>query len=313
MPSLRRIYENMIAHHVLLVLPKVASNKRFFNLWEKKGFHITPVHFYEPIPDTRTLKDELWESKSELVGIDMKTQEQLKLLTQVFPTFTEEYNFPRKKTTTPHEYYLENGFFPSVDAEVLHAMIRYFQPKRILEIGSGFSTYLAARACLLNTKETGVKTEYYVIDPFPNDTVKKGFPGLSTLIQKPVEQVPLEPFLQLDENDILLIDSSHVVRIGGDVNYEYLEVLPRLKKGVIIHIHDIFLPEEYPKEFILEDRQFWSEQYLLQAFLSFNCAFEVLWASYYMHRNYPRECKSVFPSYKEEDTGPGSFWVRRKK
>jgi len=313
MESLKRFIEDMIAQKISLVLPKVASNERFFSLWEKKGFHITPVHFYEPIPDTRTLKKELWESKSELVGIDMKTQEQLKLLTQVIPSFTEEYNFPRNKTATPHEYYLENGFFPSVDAEVLHAMIRYFQPKRIIEIGSGFSTYLAARACLLNKKRSGVETDFLVIDPAPNETVKKGFPGLSTLIQKPVEQVPLEPFLELDENDMLLIDSSHVVRIGGDVNYEYLEVMPRLKKGAIIHIHDIFLPEEYPQEFVLENHRFWSEQYLLQAFLSFNYAFEVLWAGYYMHRNYPKECKSVFPSYKEEDKGPGSFWIRRKE
>jgi len=106
----------------------------------KEGFHITPVHFYEPIPDTRTLKDELWESESELVGIDMKTQEQLRLLAHVFPSFRDEYNFPRNKTAIPYEYYLESGFFPSVDAEVLHAMIRYFHPKKIIEIGSGFST-----------------------------------------------------------------------------------------------------------------------------------------------------------------------------
>jgi hypothetical protein len=118
-------------------------------------------------------------------------------------------------------------------------------------VGSGFSTYIAAKACLLNTKKSGVKSEFCVIDPFPNDTIKKGFPGMSALIQKPMEQMPLELFLQLDENDILLIDSSHVVRIGGDVNYEYLEVLPRLKKGVVVHIHDIFLPKEYPKSLVL--------------------------------------------------------------
>jgi len=124
--SLRRILENLIAYNMSLILPKIALNKRFFDLWEKKGFHITPVHFYEPIPDTRTLKDELWESESELVGIDMKPKEQLKLLTHVFSSFRDEYKFPRKKTGIPYEYYLENGFFPSVDAGVLHAMIRYF-------------------------------------------------------------------------------------------------------------------------------------------------------------------------------------------
>ena len=168
---LRRTLEDITAYSVSLILPKVAKNRRFFHLWEKKGFHITPIHFYEPIPDTRTLKDELWESESELVGIDMNREEQLRLLTHVFPNFKDEYNFPRKKTAIPYEYYLENSFFSSVDAEVLHAMIRYFQPKKIIEIGSGFSTYLAAKACLLNAKESGVKTEFYVIDPVPNDTV----------------------------------------------------------------------------------------------------------------------------------------------
>jgi hypothetical protein len=129
-----------------------------------------------------------------------------------------------------------------------------------------------------------------------------------------VEQVPLESFLHLDENDILFIDSSHVIKIGGDVNYLLLEVLPRLNKGVVVHFHDVFLPEEYPKRFVFERHQFWSEQYLLQAFLSFNYAFEVLWAGYYMYHNYPREFKSVFPSYTEgERHAPGSFWIRRKK
>lgn len=122
----KKILENLIAYNMSLILSKIALNKRFFDLWEKKGFHITPVHFHEPISDTRTLNDELWESESELVGIDMKTQEQLKLLTHVFPSFGDEYKFPRKKTGIPYEYYLENGFFPSVDAGVLHAMIRYF-------------------------------------------------------------------------------------------------------------------------------------------------------------------------------------------
>lgn len=310
--AFRKVLQEIIAYSISLILPKVALNKRFFLLWEKKGFHIIPIHFYEPIPDTRTLKDELWESESDLAGLDMNTNEQLKLLHHVFHKFKEEFNFPKKRTQIPHEYYLDNGFFPSVDAEVLHGMIRHFKPKKIIEIGSGFSTYLSANACLLNIKKNEVKTELNVIDPFPNDILKKGFPGLSSLTQKPLEKTPLEFFLQLEENDILFIDSSHVVRIGGDVNYAFLEVLPRLKKGVIVHFHDIFLPLEYPKRFALEVNRFWSEQYLLQAFLSFNYAYEILWASHYMHHKYPKECKSVFPSYRE-DVGPASFWIRRKE
>jgi hypothetical protein len=103
------------------------------------------------------------------------------------------------------------------------------------------------------------------------------------LIIDKVQNVSLSEFNKLEKNDILLIDSSHVLKIGSDVQYEYLEILPRLKKGVIVHVHDIFSPSEYPREWVLEDYRFWNEQYLLCAFLSFNSAFEVLWAGSYMH------------------------------
>jgi len=309
---LKRTLKNIIAYGASLILLKVARDKRYFDLWQRNGFHIIPTHFYEPIPDTRTLKDELWIGKSELVGVEMNLEKQLELLTQIFPNFREEYDFSRKKKEIPYEFYLGNGSFESVDAEVLHCMIRHFQPRKVIEIGSGFSTYLSAKACLLNKEKSGIKTELYSIEPFPNDILKKGFPGLSVLIQKPVEDVGLDFFLQLDENDILFIDSSHVVRIGGDVNYVYLEILPRLKRGVIVHSHDIFLPAEYPKEWVLKSHWFWTEQYLLQAFLSFNYAFEILWAGSYMHLNYPNELKSTFPSYDKDNCCPGSFWIRRK-
>jgi Methyltransferase domain len=311
---LKRKLANLLANHVSSLLPKIANNKEYFQLWEKKGFHITPIHFYEPIPDTRTLKNELWETESELPGINKNTEKQLKLLTQVFTQYKEEYNFPQKQTPTPYEYYYENNFFPQVDADVLYALTRHFKPKKIIEVGSGLSTYIMAKACLLNTEKNDVKTDYTIIDPFPNETVKKGIPGVTNLIQKPVEQVPLDPFLMLGENDILFIDSSHVARIGGDVNYLFLQVLPRINKGVVVHIHDVFLPFEYPKNFVLKYYMFWSEQYLLQAFLSFNSEFEVLWAGYYMQQKHPEECKLVFPSFTErKEKAPGSFWIRRKK
>jgi hypothetical protein len=198
-------------------------------------------------------------------------------------------------------------------AEVLYVLVRQYKPKRIIEVGSGFSTYLMAKACLKNYEETRKETDYIVIDPFPNATVSKGVPGVSRLIAKPVEQVPIETFLALDENDFFFIDSSHVARIGGDVNYELLEILPRLKKGVVVHLHDIFLPYEYPKQFIFGFHRFWTEQYLLQSFLTLNFAFEVLWSGFYMYMKYPDECRATFPSFREnKEGGPASFWIRRK-
>jgi hypothetical protein len=299
---------------------RVLKNKRYFDHWERLGFHVLPVHFHQPIPDTRTLGDEIWDDLAEPAGVAMNVETQIKYLKEVFPTYIKECSFPHDRTETPYEYYRKNGAFLSVDAEVYHCMIRHFHPRRIIEVGSGSTTYLAARACRMNDEKDNTFTELVVIDPFPNETVGKGFPGLSTLIRNPVEKMDPRFFLQLKKNDILFIDSSHVAGIGGDVNHEYLEIIPRLNPGVIVHAHDIYFPAEYPRKWIFEDRFFWTEQYILQAFLSFNRAFHILWASSYMHIHYPHMLKAAFPSYANlpqdcpqyPHVWPSSFWFRRK-
>lgn len=288
--------------------------KKSFLVWQRLGFHITPNHFHQPIPDTRTLKDDLWLRRSELVGIDINEKRQLELLSLFQHKFKEEYDkFPRNITSTSYEYYVNNYSFESVDAEILYSMIRFFKPKIIFEIGSGNSTFLSAQAVLKNKEEGNCECELIAFEPYPNKILKAGFPGLSKLISAKIEDIPLLEFYKLQENDILFIDSSHVLRIGGDVHYEFLNILPRLNKGVIIHIHDIFLPAEYPKEWVLKKYQFWTEQYLLQAFLSFNDNFEVLWASSYMHLNHPDRLENTFNSYKRDEKRPVSFWMRKIK
>ncbi len=291
---------------------------RLFQLWECMGFHITPNNFYQPIPDTRTLRDKLWLQQSGLVGVDMNEQKQIQLPNQVL-RFKEEYDvFPKNTVLKPWQYYLNNPTFGPVDAEILYCMIRHFKPKKIVEIGSGYSTYLSAQAILKNEEESGNKSELTAIEPYPNEVLKSGFPGLSKLISTKVEEVDLSVFNELKENDILFIDSSHVLKIGNDVQYEYLEILPRLNKGVIIHIHDIFFPSEYPKRWVLEMHLFWNEQYILQAFLAFNSSFEVLWSGSYMHLRYPDKLEKAFSSYDRERVwrtqmhGATSFWMRKK-
>lgn len=286
--------------------------KKLFPFWQSLGFHIIRNHYEEPIPDTRTLKSELWLKQSDLVGIKMNEEQQLNLLREFSLRFKDEYNsFPSKKTSVAWQYYIDNGYFESVDGEIYYCMIRYFKPKRIFEIGAGYSTYLAAQAVLKNKQENGFETELIAFEPFPNDTLKLSFPGLSKLVITKIEDVELSKFNELKENDILFIDSSHVLRIGGDVQYEFLEILPRLNKGVIVHIHDIFLPAEYPKERILKDYIFSTEQYILQAFLAFNNNFEVLWGGSYMHLKYPAKLEAAFSSYRRNVRWPGSFWIRK--
>jgi len=216
-----------------------------FPFWQKLGFHVTLNDYYQPIPDTRTLKDYLWQKQSELVSINVNEEVQIKLLSLFSSRFKNEYeSFPRHKTSVPYQYYVNNDWFGPVDGEILYCMIRYFKPKRLFEIGSGNSTYLSAQAVLKNEEECNHECELMAIDPYPNDVLKTGFPGLSKLIPETVQDIPLSEFKKLTENDILFVDSTHVLKIGSDVQYLYLEVLPKLNKGVIIHAHDIFLPAE---------------------------------------------------------------------
>ncbi|MBI5059675.1 class I SAM-dependent methyltransferase [candidate division KSB1 bacterium] len=287
--------------------------KKPFRLFQFLGFHVTPNHFYEPIPDTRELSEELWTSPSELPGINLNEIEQLRLLDAFKASYKGEYDaLPRDRTSDPAQYYVNNGAFASIDGEALYCFVRRFQPRRIIEIGSGNSTLLAAQAVRRNGELTaGYRCDYTVVDPFPNKAIHAGLPGLTRILADPVQRVPLAKFSELARDDILFIDSSHVLKIGSDVQFEFLELLPRLQPGVIVHVHDIFLPAEYPRYWVIDEFRFWTEQYLLQAFLSFNDAFEILFAASYLHMKHPAELAAAFASYSRERVWPGSFWMRK--
>jgi hypothetical protein len=298
-----------LSQFIATVTPGCLHSTKFpeiFRLWERHGFHVTPVHFYQPIPDTRSLPETLWDHPSKLVGIDMNETIQLDLLRNHFPKFRHEYDhFPVEPTGEPGRFYLNNGLFDGTDALVAYCMIRHFQPRLIIEVGSGFSSLVAAEAIAKNKNSALI-----CIEPFPLDFLRQGFPGLHSLLEKKVEDIGLDFFSQLDSGDILFIDSSHTVKIGGDVNHLFLEILPRLKPGVIVHVHDIFLPFDYRRDWVVDELRFWTEQYLLQAFLSFNSEFEVLMANAYLAYRYMEDLKATFT--KSPWWGGGSFWMRRR-
>jgi hypothetical protein len=280
--------------------------RRFFQIWEEQRVHLTPVHFYSPVPDTRALPDALWQRVSDLPGIDMNDAGQLDLL-RAFRRFQAEYDaFPHEPVDPPYAFHFANTMFSGTDALALYGMVRHVKPARILEVGSGFSTRISAQALVANGAG-----ELTCIEPFPDDTLRNGFPGLTALIASPVQAVPLDVFGQLQAGDILFIDSSHVVKCGSDVNWLYLDVLPRIAPGVYVHLHDIFLPREYPEDWLRHKFLFWSEQYLLQAFLAFNAAFEVVFANAYLAETHLDELKAAFPHSPWWGAG-GSFWMRRK-
>ena len=297
-----------LAKVVATLAPKCVGSARypeFFRLWQNAGVHVTPVHFYQPIPDTRTLPESLWDTPQRLVGIDMNDAAQLHLLQHVFPKFRTEYEQFSADASKPNEFYFGNGRFDGTDALVTYCMVRHYQPQTIIEIGSGYSSLISAKAAERNGNQPLI-----CIEPFPLDFLRQGFPGLRSLVEKKIEDVDLDFFAQLKDGDILFIDSSHTVKIGGDVNYLFLQVLPRLDPGVIVHIHDILLPFDYRRDWVMDEFRFWTEQYLLQAFLTCNSEFEVLFANSYMAHYHLAEFKESFPN--SPWWGGGSFWMRRR-
>ncbi len=273
--------------------------KKSFNAFQAMGLHVSLNHFYWPIPDTRELGHAFFGRRSRMGGVDLNEAGQLALLERL-RAFKDEYSsLPRER--------IFNGTFESVDAEVLYSIVRAYKPKRVLEVGAGNSTWLTTQA-LSKNRDEGRPGELVIVEPYPWPTLRAGG---ARLIEKKIQDVPLSEIDALGENDILFIDTSHVLKMGSDVQHEYLELLPRLAPGVLVHIHDIFLPAEYPESWVRRDRRFWNEQYLLQAFLAFNSAFEVLWGASFLHLTHPGRLGDAFPSY-GPGVWPGSFWIRRK-
>jgi hypothetical protein len=298
--AIKPFLKDFVANAVARIVPRgVFCDKRYFNLWQSRGYHITPVHFYEPVPDTRTLPDDHWDKPSEMVGVSMNEAAQLEYLAE----FTTRYKQECEALQFIHDHI--------VDWEVLYCMIRHFKPRRMIEIGSGTSTRVSAMALEKNREELGIVASLTAIEPYPRKDLVIGFPGLTTLKREFVQNVDLAEFEQLEENDIFFIDSSHMLKTGSVVWYEFLEILPRLKQGVIIHVHDIFLPYDYRRDWALKRSIFWNEQYLLQAFLAFNDSFEVILANSFLHHRHPAVLRQAFPWYDPEEHIPGSFWFRR--
>jgi hypothetical protein len=285
----------------LLKLPGV-MNRETFKTWEKAGYHITPVHFYQPIPDTRELA-KAYPKPSALSGIEWNEDGQRELL-RVFDAFAGETATFAQKPSSPESFYLDNGLFVGIDPHIYYSVIRHFKPRKIIEVGAGFSTLVAAQA--LKANGSG---QVIAVEPYPRNFIERGVNGIQHIAQK-AEALGAAFFDQLEANDILFIDSSHVVKTSGDVNYLVLDVLPRLKSGVIVHIHDIFLPFDYPEEWTLQNHWFWTEQYLVQAFLIHNARVEILLANNFLAEAYYDDLKRLFP-HALKWTG-GSLWLRIK-
>jgi predicted O-methyltransferase YrrM len=269
--------------------------------------------FYSPMYDTRELeqiKDRLWPREPrDTPGIDWRDDEQLALCADGFSaqTFRE---FP-VESTDEGEFFVKNGQFPPLDAWVLEGVLRHYRPRRMVEVGCGFSTLITAR---VNRDELSEEMNLVCIDPYPKPFLAAGnVGGIDEIRPEKVEDAPLDLFEQLDENDVLFIDTSHTVKTGGDVTWLFHEVLPRLRPGVLVHIHDIFLPHDYPEPWVMEGWG-WNEMYLVRSFLLFNSAFEIVWATAYMLTHHRDRVVEAFPDYPGHGSMAGaSMWIRRAR
>jgi predicted O-methyltransferase YrrM len=284
------------------------------DIFYRHGLHLLRKHFYLPIPDDTDRLDDFWGKPSAMPGVDTNDAVALDLIERVLPPYLKEFRdrFPIRRRALETGFYLINGGYMAVDAHVYYGLIRHYKPRRIIEIGNGNSTLLALAAVERN-RAARRETRLVSIDPEPWDRFRGGLPGLEMIVEK-VQDVPLELFAELDDGDILFIDSSHVIRSGNDVHYEYLEILPRLRPGVLVHIHDISLPMPYPKTYY-DNQRYWNEQYLLQAFLAFNQAFKVIWPGNYLMLTYPDKMNAIFPEIATmretyPDAEPTAFWMR---
>jgi hypothetical protein len=262
-------------------------------------------HYYEPQFDNRTPKPDFSEDRN-LSGVNWNISGQLELLER-FMFSQELMDIPKKKPESL-KFYINNGAFESGDAEYWYQLIRTIKPGKIFEIGSGNSTLMAISAIAQNqSDDPNYKCEHICIEPYEMPWLEET--GVSVVRSK-VEDVELSFFSKLQENDILFIDSSHIIRPQGDVLFEYLELLPSLRKGVIVHIHDIFSPKNYLKEWLQDEVRFWNEQYLLEAFLTHNSTWKVVGALNYLHHNHYEKFKTVAP-FLTPEREPGSFYIQK--
>lgn len=242
-------------------------------------------------------------------GVDLNADAQLALLSQF--RFQDELRAIPLEKSSPDRFGYRNNMYSFGDAEILYSMIRLKRPKRIIEVGSGNSTLMARLALEANAREMpGYGCTHICIEPYEMPWLERL--GVTVLRQR-VEQVDLEFFDTLAADDILFIDSSHVIRPFGDVLREFQEIVPRLAPGVLVHVDDVFTPRDYPDHWLRRERRLWNEQYLLESFLAFNSDFEVLCAGNWLKHNHPEAFLHACPMMKHDPAQePGNFWFRRR-
>lgn len=304
------LFPLMILVFFILRVMRLAGYENF--KFTKNIFFFTGVipiidHYYDPFCRKKILNYR--NSRKSISAIDLNIDEQFEIIKN-FKYQDELLKLPFKGTNK-NSYYYNNENFTAGDAEYYYSLIRYIKPGKIIEIGSGYSTLLTMEAIKMNKNENkNYNCQLTCIEPFEFKWLKSR--GVN-FIEDMVENVDVEVFKSLERNDILFVDSSHIIKPNGDLLYIFMEIIPNLNSGVFIHFHDIFTPRDYLEFWVKDKILFWNEQYLLEAFLSYNKDFKIISSLNYLKHNYWDSIKEYFPVLSEHfDKEPGSFWIIKK-
>lgn len=318
---LKKYLKGALRRSDALVAPAVYAAGRFLRAVRTTGVHnmphslaalrqagVFPIrdHYFEPMFQTEPLRDRLSQPR-KLPGFDWNEAGQLAFVSTL--TYGGELGDIPFEQRDDHTFHFNNHSFESGDAEFLYNVIRVTKPARVVEVGSGNSTRMAARAIAKNRSESPEYVcDHVCIEPYEAAWLERT--GVRVLRER-VEDVDRAIFASLEANDLLFIDSSHMIRPFGDVLVLFLEILPTLRPGVVVHIHDIFSPRDYPAQWVIDEVRLWNEQYLLEAFLTHNAEWEILGALNFLHNEHYDALLAVCP-YLTPSRLPGSFYMRRR-
>lgn len=275
-------------------------------LAETVGFHVHPRRFDSPLVVPEEVEIDKLSQRRSLPGIDLRVPSALETIKQL-KTFAAELDPIPFEPDGKSIYWLGNTSFPDFDSAVLHTLLRFIKPKRYIELGCGFSSFISSRA-LRRNQEEGTACEAFYCDPEPRldmaDILVYG-----KLLKKRVQDLPLEMFTKLQAGDVLFIDTSHVLKLQSDVEQELLRILPSLARGVWIHIHDVFTPYDYPGDWVSKKiRHTMNEQYAVECLLTGGERYEIEIPLHCLVREYLPEMQQFFPRGKNAGQ---SLWMRK--
>lgn len=280
---------------------------------QRHGYHFQRCDYYSGLNDLSFLAEnrDLWHDRPFPAAIEWDLDGQLDSVRRLSPYIAELADVPQEAPGGPPRYHWKNDFWGDTDAVVHYGLLRERKPRRIVEVGSGWSSLLMAQALARNEEEGAPAAIVDQVEPFPRKELLRALPADWALHETILQRAPLEIFEALGDGDVCFYDGSHVARTASDVVWFFFEVVPRLKPGVLVHVHDIFWPSDYPDEWIFDRAQTWNEQYLFQAFLMYNREFEPLICNAALAQCRQAELTELLEGTAAKAHGV-SVWLRRR-